>query len=290
MVIVPVGRVGAQDRAVPNHSFREVISYLASDEMQGRSAGSPEATAAAIWLSERFLAGGLQPITGFSFLQPFSYRLDTSMIQAINVIGKLGEGTPRLIVMAHYDHLRSGDPHSLEVFKDKIHNGADDNASGVAVLLRMAALLSKSQGPVGVVFACLSGHEDGLFGSRQIAASGDSWLEGVRWVVNLDMVGRLDTQYIPSGLFVRVPSDEVAYLLPELLPITGKIRPVIKNNSLPLDDQVFFEKGIQTCTFSTGIHSDYHMASDDVEKINFEGMDLVSDYIYLFLMGVLGGQ
>lgn len=283
-VLISSGPIWAQDTESAENTLREVVVYLASDRMQGRAAGSPEAEEVAYWLSEQFCLIGLKPVIGNTYDQAFSYWVGAQQIHATNVVGRVGEGPARWLVLAHYDHLRSGDIHSLEVFKDKIHNGADDNASGVAVLLRLAQQLRSSQeAPGEVVFACLSGHEDGLYGSKYLATCGARWLEEVEWVINLDMVGRLENQQVPSALFVRVPSAPTRSILTELLPTTAHLQPVIKPSSSPLDDQVFFEKGLHTCTFSTGLHADYHLASDDVDTLNYEGMGLVSDYIYRFL-------
>lgn len=288
-VLISNRSIGAQDTASAEDTLRGVVAYLASDRMQGRAAGSPEAEEVAYWLSEQFRLIGLQPVIGNTYDQAFSYWVGTQRILATNVVGMVGEGPVRLMVLAHYDHLRRGDIHSLEVFKDTVHNGADDNASGVAVLLRMARQLRTSQkGFGGVVFACLSGHEDGLYGSKHLATCWAKCLDEVKWVINLDMVGRLDDQQVPSALIVRVPGLSIRSILTDLLPTTDQLRPVIKPSSSPLDDQVFFEKGIQTCTFSTGLHADYHLASDDVDKLNYKGMGLVSEYIYQFLERIWG--
>ena len=193
-----------------------------------------------------------------------------------------GEGTladETIIVGAHYDHLGEGGPGSLAPWTKAIHNGADDNASGTAVLLevarRMASIEDKPRRRV--VFIAFSGEERGLLGSSYYVSNPAVPLEKTAAMVNMDMVGRLqDNKLIVSGTGTATTFDA-------LIDETNKRYEFdIKKDAGgygPSDHASFYGKQIPVFHFFTGTHNDYHRPSDDVEKINVQGMQRVADMV-----------
>lgn len=263
----------AQDTSLELEHMRHAVYFLASDSLQGRGAGSAGAEQASNWIINRFEEFGIQPVINKTYAQDFQYYIGTQRIQTNNLLaGTNGKKPFKILVAAHYDHLGKGNPHSLEVFKDKVHNGADDNASGVALLLSLAAWSQVNYPQGGILFACFSGHEDGLYGANFFAKNAGTLLDSVQWMVNLDMVGRLDTQQKPAPLYLRIPEKAADWLTQLELPKQKMLKTVLRPTVTPLDYTPFFEKGIKVVTLSTGVHPDYHKASDDAARINFGGM------------------
>ena len=198
-----------------------------------------------------------------------------------NVIGYIDNGAPTTIIIgAHYDHLGYGEDHnSLSTGKPEIHNGADDNASGTATVLELAKLLKESKlKNNNYLFICFSGEELGLYGSKYFTQHPSIDLQNVNYMINCDMVGRLNdtTKNLTIGGFGTSP-------------VWGKILPRetkyfnIKFDSSgvgPSDHTSFYLKDIPVLFFFTGTHKDYHRPTDDVEKINFNGELHIIQYIF----------
>lgn len=263
----------AQDTSLVLERMRHAVYFLASDSLQGRGAGSAGAEQASNWIINRFEEVGIQPVMNNIYKQDFQYYIGTQLVQTSNLLaGTKGKKPFKILVTAHYDHLGKGNPHSLEVFKDKVHNGADDNASGVALLLSLAMWSQVNYPQGGILFACFSGHEDGLYGADFFAKHAGDLLDSVQWMVNLDMVGRLDTQQKPAPLYLRIPEKAENWLSQMELPKRKLLKTVVRPTATPLDYTPFFESGIKVVTLTTGVHPDYHKASDDAARVNFGGM------------------
>src|SRR5215207_4306761 len=180
------------------------IRFLSDDRLGGRLTGSPGADTAAAYLARRFEAVGLQPAAG-GWFQTFTIARDAPVAQharvaglkGSNVIGLLPGRDPilrneALIVGAHYDHLGLGGFGSLDPDSTgKVHNGADDNASGAAMLIRIAERLAAAPPARTVIFIAFSGEELGLLGSAHYVKEPIYPLAGTLAMINLDMVGRL---------------------------------------------------------------------------------------------------
>lgn len=198
-----------------------------------------------------------------------------------NVAGYIDNGAPHTIIIgAHYDHLGYGEDHnSLWTGKPEIHNGADDNASGTATVLELAKLLKKSKlKNNNYLFICFSGEELGLFGSKYYTENPTINLADVNYMINCDMVGRLNesTHAITIGGFGTSP--EWGKILPEK---TKALNVKFDSSGIgPSDHTSFYLKNIPVLFFFTGTHPDYHKPTDDVEKINFTGELYVIRYIY----------
>ncbi len=197
-----------------------------------------------------------------------------------NVIGYIDNGAAHTIVLgAHYDHLGSGQDHNtLWRGKPAIHNGADDNASGIAAILELAKFLKDSKlKNNNYLFICFSGEELGLYGSKYFTSHPTIPLETVNYMINCDMVGRLNdsTHTLIVGGYGTSPAW--SKVLPEK---TKSLSVKFDSSGIgPSDHTSFYLKNIPVLFFFTGIHSDYHKPTDDVDKINFTGELHVIQYI-----------
>lgn len=222
------------------------------------------------------------------FFQDSSAALDVKLKVAIedknrtghNVIGYLDNGAANTIIIgAHYDHLGYGEDHnSLWTGPPAIHNGADDNASGTAGVVELAKLLKKhNYKNNNYLFICFSGEEQGLFGSKYFTNNPTIDLAKINYMINLDMIGRLNdsTHTLIIGGYGTSPSWG------NLLSTKEKTFTIKFDSSGvgPSDHTSFYRKDIPVLFFFTGIHSDYHRPSDDVGKINFTGAVYIIKYI-----------
>lgn len=204
-----------------------------------------------------------------------------------NVLGYIDNKAPYTIVIgAHYDHLGYGDEdHSLYRGEPAVHNGADDNASGTSALIELARFLKKSKWKNNnYLFMAFSGEELGLLGSGFFTKSELFGKYQFNYMLNMDMVGRLDTDKV---MIVNGTGTSPVWnaLLPEIQ--VGGIRIKTTEGGIgPSDQTSFYLRDVPVLHFFSGTHADYHKPSDDAEKINYKGMQDISDYI-LTLVGKL---
>lgn len=214
-------------------------------------------------------------------------QLTETEIKTSNVAGFLNNNARFTVVIgAHYDHLGYGQfEGSLHVGKPAIHNGADDNASGVAALLEIARqLTSYHKNPAfNYVFVAFSGEEEGLLGSSHFVQKGLVDLSRVSYMINLDMVGRLNEEgkLFLSGTGSAQEWEKILHGLN-----CGQLN-IEKDPSGdgPSDHMSFNQQGIPVLHFFTGSHSDYHKPSDDVERINFKGIGRIIGYLLTIVNG-----
>jgi aminopeptidase YwaD len=200
-----------------------------------------------------------------------------------NVVGYIDNGAATTVVLgAHFDHLGYGeDGNSMMRTGEKlIHNGADDNASGTSALIELSRLLKKSKAKNhNYLFLAFSGEELGLFGSKYFVDNPTIDLSTVSYMINMDMVGRLNdsTKTLSVGGYGTSPVwSSVINAADKKLPFVIKID---SSGSGPSDHTSFYRKDIPVLFFFTGQHRDYHRPSDDADKINYEGELNVIKYI-----------
>jgi aminopeptidase YwaD len=188
-----------------------------------------------------------------------------------------------LIFGAHYDHLGTGGNGSGSRAVDTIgiHFGADDNASGVALLIELAGKFAgtKNSHKRSLVFAAFSGEEEGLLGSKQFTDNPVIDIKKADAMLNFDMVGRLkDTKDVQVG---GVGTASGLKELAQSVADTNKLRLTFtEEGSGPSDHSSFYSKNIPVLYFTTGAHEDYHTPKDTWEKINYQGMVDVSDLVF----------
>lgn len=200
-----------------------------------------------------------------------------------NVIGYIDNKAATTVVLgAHFDHLGYGEDGNsmLRTGEKLIHNGADDNASGTAALIELARLLKSSRlNHNNYLFIAFSGEELGLFGSKYFTEHPTIDLNSVNYMINMDMVGRLNdsTKVLSVGGFGTSPQwASVINPREKKLPFIIKID---SSGTGPSDHTSFYLKNIPVLFFFTGQHKDYHRPTDDADKINYTGELVVINYI-----------
>jgi len=218
---------------------------------------------------------------------------NTSSLKGNNVLGFI-EGTDKkdeiVVLSAHYDHLgKKG---------ESIYNGADDNGSGTTAVLEIAQTfadgLKKGYKPRrSVLFLCVTGEEKGLLGSAFYADRPVYPLANTMVDINVDMVGRVDKKYEDNPNYVYViGSDRLSSDLHKINEnINNDYRRLVMDytyNSEQDPNRYYFrsdhynfaKNGVPAIFFFNGTHGDYHMATDTVEKINFDKMSEITKHIY----------
>ena len=201
-----------------------------------------------------------------------------------NVIGILDMGAPYTVVIgAHYDHLGYGeDGNSLyHGAEKKIHPGADDNASGTAALMELARLLKKTKSlKTNYLFVAFSGEESGLIGSKYFTEHPSVALSKISYMVNMDMIGRLNdsTHVLTIGGYGTSP--QWSALISSTLNKKIFVLNADSSGTGPSDHTSFYLKNIPVLFFFTGIHPDYHKPTDQPDKINYIGEMEVIHMIY----------
>lgn len=255
--------------------------YLAADDLEGRLAGSPGERCAGEFIASQFELLGLEPAgENGTFFQPLplasSINPHAPSGTGRNVVALLRGDDPErrtevVIVGAHYDHLGRGPFGSLEPDAAEIHNGADDNASGVAALLEAADRLASGPRPArSILFIAFTGEEFGLLGSAHYTRAPTMALERTVAMLNLDMVGRLGHgPLIVYGVDTAAEWEELVSGTAAELGVE-----LVFNGSGygPSDHTSFYSQDIPVLHFFTNVHSEYHKPSDDWELIDVAGL------------------
>ena len=266
--------------------MRSDVETLAGSATQGRGVGSEDLDAAAEYIAAQFRDAGLEPAgDDGSYFQVFTMPgEDGKEVTVRNVLGVI-PGTREdwlaesLVVSAHYDHLGTGGPAVPERNRDKIHFGADDNASGVAVMLELARTLGDSLEPSrSVVFAAFTAEESGLVGARQYVKNAARYpAEKAIGILNIDTVGRLgDNKLLVLG---AESAREWRFIFMGASYVTG-VPTELPSQPLDASDQVaFIETGVPGVQFFSGASPDYHKPSDTADKVDFRGLVKVASIV-----------
>src|SRR5688572_13602829 len=200
-----------------------------------------------------------------------------------NIIGYLDNGAARTVILgAHYDHLGYGEDNNsmLRTGEKAIHNGADDNASGTAALIELARILKNTkQKNNNYLFIAFSAEELGLNGSKFFTEHPTIDFTKVNYMINMDMVGRLNdsSQTVTIGGYGTSPQWST------LIDPNNKKNPFViridSSGTGPSDHTSFYRKDIPVLFFFTGLHTDYHKPGDDADKINYIGETKIINYI-----------
>lgn len=257
---------------IDQHQLLEDLKVIASDQMEGREVGTTGSARAQKYLQERYQAIGLRSLSP-NYRLPFTYSNDK---QGINIGGLIiGQHSPQeyIVVTAHYDHLgKSG---------DRIFNGADDNASGVAAMLSLAEHFVQNPPEHSIIFLATDAEETGLYGSKAFVESSPVPLDSIKFNVNLDMVARGDTgqRLYMAGTRrnkqLRPLIEQAIYQSSVCLKAghEGKLRR--RGASLATTDwdnasdhAPFAKRKIPYLYFGVDLHRDYHKTSDVFERVD----------------------
>jgi hypothetical protein len=267
--------------SITSDELYEHVEVLADDVYEGRSAGSRGGRAAAQYIIQELRRYDLTPAgTNGQYTQTFDNGWRNILVLVPGDDSQLERET--IVVGAHYDHVGRGSRDTSYGPIGRIHNGADDNASGVSVMLETIEAFAASgiRTRRSILFAFWDGEEQGLRGSRYWLKHPTVPADGVKLAITIDMVGRLRKGQLyvlgfRSGYGMRrLMSGPVAD------PLWLDFDWEVSANS---DHWSFLEKRIPGALLHTGLHRDYHRPSDDAEKVNREGMREIAGY----LVGVL---
>ncbi|MGH7566369.1 MAG: M28 family peptidase [Gemmatimonadota bacterium] len=295
------------------------IATLANDSMEGRRAGTEAADGAARWIGRRFTEIGLQPLDDdgdhlltFSFPEALlrdphaaasPHAADPhaaadsvgtgAMLQSANVAGLVAGTDPALsdqaiVIGAHYDHLGWGGIGSLAPDERRVHNGADDNASGVAGVIELAGWFAAHPQPRTLVFVAFGAEELGNIGSSAWVKDPPWPLERTVAMLNLDMIGRLREKLDVQGtgtsaawpaLLDSLTADPAA---PEIARVPDGFG--------PSDHSSFYSRRIPVLAFFTGAHEQYHRPADDLATIDPEGEVRVLEFAARVIEAIADGR
>tara|TARA_R110002124_G_scaffold162581_3_gene329671 strand:+ start:4087 stop:5364 length:1278 start_codon:yes stop_codon:yes gene_type:complete len=269
------------------------ITFLASDSLNGREAGSADEAIAANYIADHFRDFGLEPAgDNGTYFQEFT--INTTVLNnphasqdaegekrlSKNVAGLL-QGSANsdevIIIGAHYDHLGLGEFGSLyRGDEQKIHNGADDNASGTAGVLELAQYFSENRPKKDILFLAFSGEEMGLLGSAYYVDNPTVDLENALAMINMDMIGRMTDEKLM--IFGMGTADDWENIVNVANTDSLNLN-LVKDGTGASDHTSFYYKEIPVLHYFTDTHADYHRPSDDTEYINTEGEALALQHL-----------
>jgi hypothetical protein len=239
--------------------FKHHVEALCGNDLQGRASGSLGESLANQYIWENLNKGSKKKKLFYSFSVQ-GKTLKSTMVSAF--IDRKSSKT--VLIGAHIDHLGLGGELSKSPGKNKVHPGADDNASGVAMLIELHNYFTQNSSAYNLLFVAYTGHELGLHGSEHLSKHWQKRWKDLYQVFNFDMIGRMDT--LKPKLIYSSNSDKNPLNPSKSFLLT-------KENSQrceTLDTKHFLS--VPCYTFSTGNHSDYHKISDLPEYLNYQGL------------------
>lgn len=260
-------------------SLKTHVSTLADAAFTGRGVGTAGLDKAAEYVAAQFKAAGLTPgMPDGSWRQVFTSTQspDGTPVTLANIVGILPGSDPAwrdqsVVVTAHYDHLGLGWPNPRAGDAGQLHPGADDNASGVAVLLEVARAMAAAGPPRRtLVFVAVTAEESGMQGSKHYVEHPVRPREGIRAMLNIDSVGRLGTA--PLGVIGASTATEWPHVFRGIGFVTG-IQTQMATQGIESSDQAsFIARGIPGVQLFTAPHADYHRPGDTADKVDIPGL------------------
>lgn len=272
---------GQKKVALPIKSlFKEVVYTLANDSLKGRYAGTLEEIKSLKYIE--FKMKSLSSKIKFE-KQTFNIKLkDTTIISNNGFVFVNNHSSKTILISSHYDHIGLGGLLSTKFISNQIHNGADDNASGVAMTIGLASELIKLKNPkVNYLFVFYSGHEIGLYGSNAFGnyiEQNRVHFKNISYVINFDMIGRLDSELKILKCMKSNSADKILNNV-AIEDFGLKLNFGQEEQLKKLDTNFFYNHGVPCLNFTTGIHLDYHTPTDDAVYINFDGMIQILKYL-----------
>ncbi len=272
--------------------LRAAIGFLASEELEGRGSGTRGAWLASEYIAAHFRRLGLKPANDGSFFHEFTVRpRGGEETLCRNTCAILPGTNPKmadqyLVLGGHHDHAGMGDKLTGAMgFPGEVHNGADDNASGASSVMELAEYFAAHPLEHPILFLTFSAEERGLLGSAALVK--DKVVDPAQMVamINLDMVGRLTDDYLfVGGMGTAKELDKV---LGKTFRKHRKFDYEFHDGGeAPSDNTNFYKAGVPAIFFFTNIHEDYHLPTDDADKINYAGqlriLNLVRDCMVAF--------
>ena len=274
--LVPVGKsaelkaavedgLAILERQVSERNLRDIVETLAA--FPTRHTASRHLTEAAAWIEEQFRLAGQSDVSAFEFT-----KCGLTLRNVVCRTAAGSSGAPAVIVCAHFDS-RMQDLSDA----DARAPGADDNATGVAVLLELARVLAASADPISVIFLATSGEEQGLWGAAAYAAHVQKAGVAVRFVLNLDEVGFPNTDrdiVVERDLGNAVPDNDkpsqdlaarVAQAAVDRLGVRVKLGPIERSDYMPFEARGYVTMGL----YESGTYPQYHTSDDTPDRVDY---------------------
>ena len=212
-------------------------------------------------------------------------KMEERPVPTANIVAFKDNNAPQTIIIgAHHDHLGLGNSASRYRGEPALHRGADDNASGTAALLALAEYFASDTVVKNnnILFIAFAAEEMGLLGSKNWVANPTFNLERVNYMLNMDMIGRMDPE---SNIVINGSGTSQVWskllTVKNCYPIQATLRP---SGVGPSDHTSFYNASIPVLHFFTGTHEDYHKPTDTPEKLNYEGIELITRYIQTLVL------
>jgi hypothetical protein len=263
------------------------ITVLASPEFGGRERGTAGNDSAAVFLGRRYESLHLRPAFGPACAEqercPASYYqfFDIAAVGSAHNVGAVVEGrdstlrSEYVVIGAHFDHLGKSPRYSRDEYAgNTLRPGADDNASGTAAVLELAARLGNRPTRRSVLLLDFDAEEEGMLGSQAFLVSKAYRVRDLKFMLNLDMIGRLhDNRLEVQGL----PDHSVMHARIDSVARAAGLQVLFERDAHRSDQTSFADAGVPIAMFTTGEHADYHTARDVASRINGPGLLTIID-------------
>lgn len=278
-----------------NFSMEKAVHYLASEELQGRSPSTKGDSLAVDFITDLFVKAKLKPLYK-TYYQEVVFKDMESIARnskqagpknkfSRNVVGLLEGNDPALkneyiVIGAHFDHLGLGSMMSASRSKEpnQIHYGADDNASGVALMLDLVNKFSQKINQRSIIFIAFTCEENGLIGSKQFLEELPFDSKQIVAMFNFDMVGMLKNNSLTvGGTKTSKESEKIIKKYSKANNLKVSLSP---SGVGPSDHASFYAKNIPVFYFTTGADSTYHTPYDNPHRLNYKGIDIVSKFAF----------
>lgn len=276
-------------------NIEKAVYYLASEQLQGREPSTHGDTLMVEYVKNVFESYKIKPLFE-TYFQEVPFKEMASMFKkskqespnlslSRNVIGVI-EGTDKklkneyIVIGAHIDHLGFGGMMSSSRKRDehKIHYGADDNASGVSLMLDLARKFSSNPSKRSIIFIAFTCEEKGLIGSKYFVNNLPFPSSQIVGMFNFDMVGMLkDNNLKVGGSKTSKQSEKIIKKYSDKYNLNIKLSP---GGIAPSDHASFYSKDIPVFYFTTGADSNYHTPNDIPQRLNYKGIEILSSYAY----------
>lgn len=265
-LLLSCGSVKKTDSTSADTQLLTDVEILSSDSYEGRKTGTKGAEMARAYLNKRFTAIGLKSFNELpAYEQSFPLKSGKDLVKGKNMIAYIeGKTDDVIVISAHYDH--------IGIINNEIYNGADDNASGVAALLKFATYFQKNKPQHTLIFAAFDAEEIGLQGSKAFVAGPPVALEKIKLNINMDMISRSEKGEIYACGTAKHPELKKYFYTTNanLKVLFGHEDPKSGHNDWTnqSDHSSFNDKSIPFIYFGVEDHKDYHRESDEYKNIN----------------------
>ena len=272
-------------------ALREHVRILTADSLAGRSVGSVGEKKAAAYISRYFKAHGLEFIYPGGIQDFWVIGPQGDTLSSQNVVGILPGRDPLLreeyiVVGAHYDHIGFQEINVNGRDSLVFYSGADDNASGIALLLELAGMAAAHPYLYNrsLVFVAFGAEEIGLVGSWYFVNRAFSPISQTVFMINIDMIGRSGPRNTFSAYTVA-PHIDLIDMLESVEALLPTLRPkVFDTDYFPSDHKNFFLRNIPSVLFTSGLHSDYHRSGDKYTLLDYVEMERRMAFINAFIL------